>query len=163
MKVEDICTKILITVNNNTTACIAAKLMLKHGIGSLLVVSQREPIGIVTRGDLIKRVISKKDINIDTVELGEIMSKKLIKTEENSDVLEAAQLMAKHNVKHLLVTKSSLTQKVFRIACSLDIYDKKSESSIQITPPMVGIISASDILKRIELLALEKKFDEQIV
>ena len=161
MKVEDICIKTLITVNKKTSASIAAKLMLKHGIGSLIVVSQNQPVGIVTRGDLITRVATRKNADIDEIELEEIMSKKLIKTEETSEVLEAARLMAIHNVKHLLVTKSGLPEKISRIV-SLDLFEKKPENSIQISPPMVGIISASDILKRLDVLAIEKKFSEQI-
>ncbi|MBI4649837.1 CBS domain-containing protein [Candidatus Desantisbacteria bacterium] len=154
MKIEDICTKTLITVNKNTPAKAAAKLMLKHDIGSLVVVSMNQPIGIVTRGDMITKVIGKK--NMEAVVLDDIMSNKLIKTEENNEVLEAAKLMADHNVKHILVIKSKLPQKITRIA-HLNLFEQKPENSVQITPPMVGIISASDILKRLEILNMKKK------
>ena len=159
LKVEEICTKTLITVNQTTKASIAAKLMLKHGIGSLIVVSQNQPIGIITRGDLITRVIGKD--NNRSLELESIMSKTLLLIEETGEVLDAAKIMAENNVKHLLVTKSVLTQKISRIA-SLDLIEKKPESTIKISQPMVGIISASDVLKRIDLLAAEKEFDDHI-
>lgn len=156
MKVENICVKTLITVNKKTTAQSAARLMLKYSIGSLVVVSDNQPVGIVTRGDLVTRVLNKKSLNIKEIELENIMSRELIKAEEDSEVSVAAQLMATHNVKHLLVVKSNLPQKITRIA-SLNLFAKKPQIAIQISPPMVGIISSSDILKRLDILLAEQK------
>ncbi len=153
MKVDEICIKTLITINKAASAIIAAKLMLKHSIGSLIVVSDNQPIGIVTRGDLISHTANKKNENLDLMKIEDIMSRNLIKIEENIEVLEAANLMARYNIKHILVIKSNLPQKISRIV-SLNLFAKKPENPIQITPPMVGIISVSDILKRLEAICI---------
>lgn len=42
-----------ITVSVDDDAALAARYMLEHGIGHLPVIDSREPVGMITRGDLL--------------------------------------------------------------------------------------------------------------
>ena len=58
--VSDIMIKDLITISENDTALKAAQLMTEKGISSLIVLSDDQPIGIVTRKRFYKKDLSKR-------------------------------------------------------------------------------------------------------
>ncbi len=91
-----------VTGNSKETARELAKKMANNKVGSIIIVEQR-PIGIVTDGDLIQKVLAK-DLNPKTVMAEEIMSKPLRNIRENENVIEAARIMRLHRVKRLGVT-----------------------------------------------------------
>ncbi len=100
-----------------------AKLMAKHGIGSVIVVDNEKrniAKGIVTEKDIIHKMIAKgKDPNHGTA--AQIMSKPLRVVKADTTIEEAAKAMRENGVKRL------------------PVIGKNDE--------LVGIISEGDIMK----------------
>ena len=151
MLVGDICTKSLITVESSAISVGVARLMNKHGIHSLIVVENSEPVGVVTKSDLIKRVMVKQIKNPEKCKVSEFMTKALLTVQEDASVFDACQTMAEHGVRHLLVVKKPMDFAISRLA-SVNKFDLDVER--QILPPMVGVISIVDILKNLPKLML---------
>lgn len=101
----------------------AAKLMVTHGVGSVIVDDGSDE-GIITKGDIISRVIAfGHDPGI--VSVGEIASKPLIKIDQNQTLEDAMILMARNKIERLVVI------------------DKFSGEDNKI----VGVIGVNDILR----------------
>lgn len=93
-----------ITVERDTAAQTAARIMRDRGIGSLFVTNGKEIVGILTDTDMVRRVVAAgADTQKTTVE--QIMSAPILTIEENKTVLDANDLMAQTHIRHLGVTQ----------------------------------------------------------
>ena len=151
MMVGDICIKSLITVDSDTSCLAASKLMVKHGIHSLVVVSENRPVGIITKSDIIKRVILNKTSHTENRPVMEFMTRSMLTALEDASVADACRTMVEYGVRHLLVVKKQVNYTISRLA-SVNNFDMDVET--QILPPMVGMLSIVDILKNIPKLIL---------
>ena len=104
LKLEEIMTKDVVTVKTSVTVEKAVDLMNKHEIGCLVVVNSRNPIGMVTERDILKRVIPQIKKSEKT-KISDVMSKPLITAAPATQVGEAAKLMFKRKIKKLPVVE----------------------------------------------------------
>lgn len=81
----------------------AAALMVKEGIGCLVVFSLKGAIGIVTTRDILRKVTAAGE-DPNSLLAKDIMTSPLISTSILSTVGEAAKLMVKEGIKRLIVT-----------------------------------------------------------
>ena len=96
-----------ITVERDTEAQTAARIMRDRGIGSLFVTNGKEIVGILTDTDMVRRVVAAgADTHKTTVE--QIMSAPILTIEENKTVLDANDLMAQTHIRHLGVTQDGI-------------------------------------------------------
>jgi len=95
----------LITISGESSIKEAAQVMLEHGIGSIVVTQDGKPVGIVTKSDLLSRVIVEcRDPRDCKVRV--IMSAPLISVEKDTPILEAMRVMKNRKVRRLLVSDS---------------------------------------------------------
>jgi len=93
-----------ITIERDTDAQTAARIMRDRGIGSLFVTNGKEIIGILTDTDMVRRVVATgSDTHKTTAE--QIMSAPILTIEQNKTVLDANDLMAQTHIRHLGVTQ----------------------------------------------------------
>ncbi|MGH7183532.1 MAG: CBS domain-containing protein [Nitrospiraceae bacterium] len=93
-----------VTVERDTNAQMAARIMRDRGIGSLFVTNGKEIIGILTDTDMVRRVVATgADTQKTTVE--QIMSAPILTIDENKTLLDANDLMAQTHIRHLGVTQ----------------------------------------------------------
>ena len=93
-----------VSVERDTDAQTAARIMRDRGIGSLFVTNGKEIIGILTDTDMVRRVVATGvDIHKTTAE--QIMSAPILTIEQNKTVLDANDLMAQTHIRHLGVTQ----------------------------------------------------------
>ena len=93
-----------ITIERDTDAQTAARIMRDRGIGSLFVTNGKEIVGILTDTDMVRRVVAAgADTHKTTVE--QIMSAPILTIEANKTVLDANDLMAQTHTRHLGVTQ----------------------------------------------------------
>jgi CBS domain-containing protein len=93
-----------ITVERDTDAQTAARIMRDRGIGSLFVTNGKEIVGILTDTDMVRRVVAAgADTHKTTVE--QIMSAPIMTIEEGKTLLDANDLMAQSHLRHLGVTR----------------------------------------------------------
>jgi len=105
--VSDIMKK-LVTIDGSGSVKEAAEIMLEKGIGSIVVTEEGGPVGIVTKSDLLARVIVKcRDPR--ECRIGEIMSSPLISIDKNTPILEAMRELRHRKVRRLLVSDGEKT------------------------------------------------------
>jgi len=92
----------LITVNAEAMVKKAAELMDKHNIGCLIVVSYGNPVGIITEGDMLKKMVLQRR-DPDKTKIGNIMSAPLITSHPQADIRDAVRLMNERRIKKLPV------------------------------------------------------------
>jgi CBS domain-containing protein len=116
--VNDIMSQNIVTTTPFITMDEAAKTMGERRIGSLIVIRESKPVGIVTERDLLSRVLA---LGLDprTVIVERVMSSPLISINPSATIKEAAQTMMK--------SKGRIT-----------VFDNGK---------LVGIITASDLIK----------------
>ncbi|MDA4128293.1 MAG: CBS domain-containing protein [Thaumarchaeota archaeon] len=114
--VRDVMTPKVKTTNPETTIRVAAGLMLKAKIGSLLILEGGTLLGAVTEGD-VSRAIAK-GADPDKAVVREVMSKMLVTIDPSARMEEAAKKMAGAKVKRLPVLEDG---KVVGIITQTDI------------------------------------------
>jgi CBS domain-containing protein len=93
-----------VTVERDTDAQTAARIMRDRGIGSLFVTNGKEIVGILTDTDMVRRVVAAgADTHKTTVE--QIMSAPIMMIEEGKTLLDANDLMAQTHLRHLGVSR----------------------------------------------------------
>jgi len=93
----------VISLDGQATAQEAGKLMCEKKISSILVKEGEEYVGIITKSDLVRRIVSE-GLHPQSTSVGSIMSKPLLSLEQYTRRGEAYEYMREHNVKHLVVT-----------------------------------------------------------
>ncbi|MDH3696313.1 MAG: CBS domain-containing protein [Nitrosopumilus sp.] len=99
--VKQIMNSFVVSVDSSVTATDAAKMMEDTGVGSVVVLDNNLPVGIVTDRDFAMK-ITAHSYPIDTP-VRRIMSSPLISIDPNSDLWVASDLMSTRNVKKLPV------------------------------------------------------------
>ncbi len=135
-RVKDFMTKNIITVGPDETIQEVATLMRQHEISSIIVMSKGKPIGIITLGDIMRRIVlPARDPRKTTAE--EIMSFPLIAINENKSIIDAAEEMKKRGIKRLVVVNDN--NDVTGIITQTDILNflyKVSENKEKILMPV---------------------------
>lgn len=93
-----------VSIERDTDAQTAARIMRDRGIGSLFVTNGKEIIGILTDTDMVRRVVAT-GVDTHTTTAEQIMSAPIMTIEEDKTVLDANDLMAKTHIRHLGVTQ----------------------------------------------------------
>ena len=102
----------------------AAKTMCHDEVGSVIILGNGQPIGIVTEEDITCKVVAK-DLKPSTVQVKEIMSTPLITVSADKTVGDAAHMMVKHKVRRLPVIDAK--KKVIGIVTVRDLLTVSNE------------------------------------
>ena len=108
LKVSDIMTRDVITIEIGKIVREAVEIMNEKGIGCLVVTKGRVPIGIITERDVLKKIVVEgRDPQKTRIE--EIMSSPLITGSPSMTLEDAAKLLILKRIKKLpIVEKGKL-------------------------------------------------------
>ncbi len=121
--VRDIMTRTVVTATPDMTAAQAGKRMVKHKVGSIIIVKDGDPLGIVTESDMVAKVIFK-NIKPSAIKLEQLMSRPLVTIKSSDDVNDAVLKMAQKKIRRLPVTDG---EKLVGIITDADIIQVSSE------------------------------------
>ena len=131
-QLRDIMIKKTITIESDRTAQDAAKLMAEYSIGSLVILENDRPVGIVTERDLVRKVCAK-DVTSSNVPLRDILSSPVIWAEPDTPIETAVQRMFNSKIRRLPIVEHG---------------------------KLVGIVTVSDLAKHLRTKSLiDKIFD----
>ncbi len=104
IRVRDVMTTPVVTINGNATVREAAEVMMRTGYRGLVVekVDEEDAYGIITVKDIVYKVIAK-GMPLEKVKVLEVMTKPCIVVPEYYDIKYAARLMAMANIVRLPV------------------------------------------------------------
>lgn len=95
--------KKMVTVSRNTSIQKAATLMSERRVGSVIVVEDKKPVGIVTDVDF--RELVATGILPITSDISEVMNSPVICYSKNLTIAQAQLTMMKHKINHICITK----------------------------------------------------------
>jgi CBS domain-containing protein len=93
-------------VEDSDTVITAVRLMNKEKIGSVMVVSKNQYVGIFTERDVLNRVVSPR-LNTKKTLVSEVMTKNFSSIDVSLTLQETLHIMTKNRVRHLPVFKST--------------------------------------------------------
>ena len=94
--------KEIVAVSVNESLEKVAQLMFENHIGSILVHQGQEPIGIITKRDIIERVILYCKDPCE-IKAKDVATRNLITISSKETIKDVLMLMYKHNIKRVLV------------------------------------------------------------
>ena len=99
--IDDVMTKDEVTLSSDSTVSDAAQVMVRGGVGSVVVVHGRMLLGILTERDVLRAAASEDDLRSASVERW--MTPDPDTSEPDLDTEEAAGLMLSRGYRHLPV------------------------------------------------------------
>lgn len=94
-------TRSVVAVESDETVLSALKLMSERQISCIIVLSHKEPVGILTERDIVfaaNWVLGQNDLLVK-----DVMNKPVLTASEDMTIEQAYQLFCQHKVRHLVV------------------------------------------------------------
>jgi signal-transduction protein with cAMP-binding, CBS, and nucleotidyltransferase domain len=92
----------ILSVDPNITVYEAANLMKNKNIGNVVVLNDRQPIGILTESDILKKIVAE-GLNPNKIKVNKVMSTPLVIINAYKTLEEAMKTMCKCNIRRLPV------------------------------------------------------------
>ena len=115
--VRDVMTTNVKTVRPYSSVRDVVRKMNKFYIGSVVVVEEERPVGIITERDILRRIV-EQGYDPAVVKAKDIMSTQLVTISGDVSVEEAARLMAGRKIKKLPVVENG---RLVGIVTSMDV------------------------------------------
>ena len=104
--VADRMTSPVLSIEQDKSIKNAAEKIYGHGVGSLLVTHNENLIGIITKTDLMTRVLIK-DLDAKLIKVSEVMSSPLYTIDSGESLEVAREMLSEKSVRHLTVTRNN--------------------------------------------------------
>jgi len=95
----------LVVVKPKTTVLEAAKIMKNKKIGNVIVVEKKQPVGILTESDILKKVVAE-DKNASDVNVEDVMTTPIVVGDPYISLEEAMKIMGKCNIRRLPIIEN---------------------------------------------------------
>ncbi|MCD5409231.1 MAG: CBS domain-containing protein [Methanocellales archaeon] len=104
ISVREIMTEDVVTAEGDMRASAAGEKMITHNVGSLIIVEDGKPVGIVTERDMVRKIISE-NITPGSVTLRDLMTQPLVTIRGDECLDEAARKMMRLDIRRLPVVE----------------------------------------------------------
>lgn len=105
MPVKEIMTRDVVTVDIKSSVSQLAQKMLAYKVGSVIITDKKQPVGIVTERDIVKKIVSK-NLRPDDISIKQIMATPLISIPTTEDVTDIMHKMVKLEIRRLPVVEN---------------------------------------------------------
>lgn len=105
MKVRDIMTQNVISVDEEESVLKASQVMRDANVGCVPVVRGDELVGIITDRDIVLRNVADGE-DVDNISCKSVMTDDLVTCSPDMDVNELTELMSKHQIRRIPVVKN---------------------------------------------------------
>lgn len=105
IKVKDAMIKEVVTTKPSQTVFEGAKLMEKGDVGSIIICENYKPVGIVTREDIVNKIVAK-NVDASKTLLKDVMTKEIVSCSSTDDLRDVAHKMSKHGYERIPVIDS---------------------------------------------------------
>ena len=109
MRIEEICSRIVVVALPGTSVHEGARLLREHHVGALVVIDSRQssrPVGVVTDRDMVVGVLAE-GIDPAKVTVGDLMSGSVVTVNASEGVLESIRMMQSEGVRRVVVVDNA--------------------------------------------------------
>ncbi len=106
MSLKPLMTKELTSLPSTATALDAAKYMTDMNVGSVIVVDDDKPSGILTDRDIVTKVLSQ-DKDPKTTKIRDIMTSPAVTISEDRDIIDVTRLMSERGIRRFPVVDAN--------------------------------------------------------
>ena len=92
----------VVTASTSETVLEAARALVDHNIGGVVVVEGGEVIGILTERDIL-RLTARSPDELQTLEVGRVMTRDVIQLAPDDDLAHVMEVMTEKRIRHLPV------------------------------------------------------------
>lgn len=136
MQVSELMTDRLIAIEIDNTLQQATKRMVRYGVGSIIVVENGKPAGIITQTDIMEAGVAT-DQSFSHLSVEKVMTNPVVTVQPTATVHNAVEMMDENGVKHLPVAD---TDDLYGMLTSSDIVAHHEElvsefEALRETPP----------------------------
>ena len=124
-KVKDLLIKNFITLDISAPLIDAFESVMKNDIRSVIITREGEPIGILTRRDLLGQCLFQRDYT-EKITVEHIMSHPLVTIDANENVLKAYELMKQNGIGRLVVLEQGKLVGIIRLDYILHFASEES-------------------------------------
>jgi CBS domain-containing protein len=100
VKIEDIMVKNVVTLDISVSVKKVVQNMEKNEIGSVVILKEGKPIGIITERDIVKKIVIK-DKDANKLKASDIMSTPLETGNKEMSLLDAIKVLVLNRIKKL--------------------------------------------------------------
>ena len=116
--IKQIMSKTVRTIEKSMSVHSALDSMIKHDIGSLVVVDDSKVVGIITERDIMRNI--GRETNYLDRKCGDVCSKPVISIEPNTESWEAFEIMLRNKIRRLPVLDEN--QRLAGIVTERDLF-----------------------------------------
>jgi CBS domain-containing protein len=106
MKISDVMTKTVASLNAEDTVKRAAELMKEHNIGSIPVCRDEKVVGIITDRDIAVRTVADGKNSLEQ-KVKDIMSSNPVVGKPEMDIHDAARIMSERQIRRLPIVENN--------------------------------------------------------
>jgi CBS domain-containing protein len=106
MSLKPLMTKEITSLPSTATVLDAAKYMTDMNVGSVIVVDNDKPSGILTDRDIVTRVLSQEK-DPKTTKIRDIMTSPAVTISEDRDIIDVTRLMAERGIRRFPVVDAN--------------------------------------------------------
>lgn len=106
VKIEDIMVKNVVTLDVSASVKKVVQNMEKNEIGSIVILKDGKPFGIITERDIVKKVVVK-DKDANKLKASDIMSSPLETGDKTKSLLDAIKVLVLNRIKKLPILDDS--------------------------------------------------------
>lgn len=115
------------TITPERTVAEALRLLVEHGIGSLMVLEGDETAGIITERDVL-RLTDRDPELLATTRVEEVMTSDLIVAAPEDDLHRVMDVMTRNRVRHLPVVRDGSLQGIISIGDVVNALRRDAET-----------------------------------
>lgn len=142
MKVRDIMTESVASLNSNDTIERAAQIMKEHDIGSIPVCVGENVIGIITDRDIALRTVATGE-NPRTQTVREIMSSNPVMVTPETDICDVSRIMGERQIRRVPVVKDKKLVGIISlgdVATSENLKDEAEGALEEVSQPCMPVM-----------------------
>ena len=144
LEMNDHRTKV-ITIAKSAPAMDAAEVMMKHGVGCLIVTDDDGQFaGVVSERDIVSRAVAPHK-NTELTLVGDIMTTQIVTCSTDTPSSEARRMMAANNIRHLPIVHNG------KVVGMLSARDLMGQQLIEDRAAAEEVAALSNCLKSIDL------------
>ncbi len=134
--VGEIMVREVVTTTSEESVAEAIKKLVAADVGTLVVIENSKPIGIVTRGDILRAIANNLDLN--KTKIADIMTSPVITSKPDVDMEKIAEIMRDNRIKRVPIVDDN--GNLVGIISETDM--------IRVAPAVYEIIKGENILRR---------------